>query len=160
MIKILVTGGTIDLSYDNVHGGVKFDKTHIDEILKNGNCKADYQIKTLMFKYSDFLSDKDRNLILMECKTCKERKIIITHGTNELVKTAKFLAKSIKNKTIILIGSMTPYTFVNSDAEFNVGFAMSSVQLLKNGIYIAMNGKVFNWDNVKKDKKKGEFKKI
>jgi L-asparaginase len=103
------------------------------------------------------MTNEDRNLILSKCLECNENKVVITHGTDTMVETAQFLGEAIKDKVVILFGSMIPYSIDNSDALFNLGVALSAVQSKENGVYITMNGKVFNWNNVYKNKDKGLF---
>ena len=159
-IKIFVTGGTFDKEYDEVKGELFFKKTHLSEILKKGRCKLKVDIKTLMMIDSLDMTDKDRNLILENCKKTKEDKILITHGTDAVVETAKILANSIKDKTIVLTGAMIPYKFGSSDGLFNIGSSLAFVQTLPHGVYISMGGKYFHWDNVRKNKEAGKFEEI
>lgn len=158
-IKIIVTGGTIDKRYNQFNCALDFSDTHIPEMFKQAKCKNNYNIRTVIMKDSLDMNDNDRRKVLKECLKSKENKIIITHGTDTMVKTAKFLANKIKNKTVVLFGSMVPYSFGKSDAMFNLGFATGVVQLLPYGVYVAMNGQIFNLDNVKKNRKVGQFEK-
>ena len=112
-----------------------------------------------MLKDSLDITEKDREKILSECKSAKENKIMITHGTYTMPETAKYLGRNIKNKIIVLVGSMVPFSYKDSDALFNFGYAISALKNLKNGVYIAMNGKIFNWNNVKKNNRKQIFEK-
>ena len=159
-IKIFVTGGTFDKEYDELEGHLFFKDTHLPEMLKSGNCKLKVDIKTLMMKDSLEMTDEDRKIILDNCKKIAEDKILITHGTDTMVETAKVLANSIKDKTIILTGALIPYKFGSSDGLFNLGSSLAFVQTLPHGVYISMNGKYFNWDNVRKNKQRGEFEEI
>lgn len=159
-IKILVTGGTFDKEYNELDGTLFFKETHIDSMLKIGRSKLDVKIRTAMLIDSLDMTDSDRQLILDTCKKSSEDKILITHGTDTMVETAQILGKNIRDKTIVLTGAMVPYTFGSSDGLFNLGCALAFVQSLPNGVYIAMNGKYFIWDNVKKIKETGEFKTI
>ena len=134
-----------------------FKESYIPKMLKQSRCNAEIEIKFLMAKDSLLMDDKDRSKVLEECRKSKEEKIIITHGTDTLVETAKTLGKSIRNKTIVLLGAMVPYNQKNSDALFNLGAAVSAVQILPMGVYISMNGKIFNWDNVKKNRELKRF---
>ena len=157
-IKIFITGGTIDnLEYDSGDKAPKNPKTSIPELLKQARISKDYKIEILFMKDSKFLVDGDRKFIFKKCAKCKENKIIITHGTMGMPHTAKFLGKSNLAKTIVLTGSAIPANKKNSDAAFNLGFAFSSVQTLPHGVYIAMNGRTFSWDDVKKNLKTGYF---
>jgi len=159
-IKILITGGTFDKEYNEITGELFFNKTHLPEMLKLGRCRLDIKIKTLMMVDSLGITDSDVKIILEECKNSKEDKILITHGTDKMTATAHVLGQSIKNKTIVLTGAMIPYAFDSSDGLFNLGSALAFVQTLPHGVYIAMNGKYFNWNNAIKNKETGEFKEI
>ncbi len=159
-IRIIVTGGTFDKEYNDLNGKLFFKNSHVQNMLELGRSRLDLNIRTLMMIDSCDMTDEDRNIIAKNCEKTSEKKIIITHGTDTMVKTAKVLANSIKDKTIILTGAMIPYTFGSSDGLFNLGSAIAFVQTLPAGIYIAMNGKFFNWDNVRKNKRIGEFEEI
>jgi len=159
-IRIFITGGTFDKEYNELNGELFFKDSHLPEMLKLGRCKADVELRTLMMIDSLNMSNNDRNLIAHHCETVAENKIIITHGTDTMAETAKLLAEKIKNKTIVLTGAMVPYKFGSSDGLFNLGSALAFVQTLPNGIYIAMNGKYFNADNVRKNKQTGEFTEL
>ncbi|MCC7573872.1 MAG: asparaginase [Candidatus Methanofastidiosum sp.] len=158
--KIFVTGGTFDKEYNEVKGELFFKDTHLPEMLNMGRCKLSVEIRTLMMMDSLDMTDEDRYIILENCKNAKEEQIVITHGTDTMIETAKLLASKINNKTIVLTGAMIPYKFGSSDGLFNLGSALAFVQTLPIGTYIAMNGKYFHWDNVKKNKDLGEFEEI
>lgn len=159
-IKIFITGGTFDKEYDELTGNLFFKDTHLPEMLRLGRCRLDTDLRTLMMIDSLDSTDADRKVILENCKSTPEDRIVITHGTDTMVETAEVLAGEIKDKTIVLVGAMIPYKFGSSDGLFNLGAALSFVQVLPYGIYIAMNGKYFNWDNVRKNKEIGEFEEI
>ena len=160
MIQILITGGTFDKSYNHISGDLFFKKTHIPEMLERSKCRLNVNVKTLMMIDSLEMTKKDIEKIIDECKKTKSSRIVITHGTDTMVNTAKNIAKKIKNKTIVLTGAMIPYAFgSSSDGFFNLGSALSFVQTLKNGIYIAINGQYFDYDKVEKNKLKGYFEK-
>jgi L-asparaginase len=159
-IRIFITGGTFDKEYNELNGELFFKDSHLPEMLKLGRCKADVEIRTLMMIDSLHMSDTDRNLIAHHCETVAEKKIIITHGTDTMAETAKLLSEKIKDKTIVLTGAMVPYKFGSSDGLFNLGSALAFVQTLPNGVFIAMNGKYFNADNVRKNKQTGEFTEL
>lgn len=161
MIQILITGGTFDKSYNHISGDLFFDKTHIPEMLKRSKCRLKIEVKTLLMIDSLEMTENDIEKIIEECKLAKSSRIVITHGTDTMVNTAKKIAESIKNKTIVITGAMIPYAFgSSSDGFFNLGSALSFVQTLDSGVYIAMNGQYFLFDNVKKNKEKGFFEKI
>ncbi|MDC1104978.1 asparaginase domain-containing protein [Candidatus Thioglobus sp.] len=156
-IKVLITGGTIDKAYKELTGELSFTETHMVDMFNCGRCMADTLSEVLFLKDSLEMVDSDRGFILDKCLSCDEQHILITHGTDTMAQTAKFLAEKIKDKTVVLFGSMIPYSVDNSDALFNLGVALSAVQLKKPGVYIAMNGRVFDFDQVKKDKSLGIF---
>ena len=157
-IKIFVTGGTFDKEYNELNGSLFFKDTHLPEMLTLGRSRVQVDIRTLMMIDSLEMTEEDRETIAQNCIKAKEDKILITHGTDTMVETARVLAEKIKNKTIILTGAMIPYKFGSSDGLFNLGSALAFVQILPKGIYIVMNGRYFKWDNVRKDKITGEFK--
>ena len=159
-VKILVTGGTFDKEYKELTGELIFKNTHVEEMLKLGRSKVDVKIRTLMMIDSLEMTPRHRNLILDKCKNSNEDKIIITHGTDTITETANFLGDKIKNKTVILTGAMIPYAFGSSDGMFNLGSSMAFVQTLPHGVYVVMNGRFFNYDNVRKNKTTGEFEEI
>lgn len=159
-IKIFITGGTFDKEYNEIKGELFFKDTHLPEMLNMGRCRVLVEIRTLMMIDSLDMKDDDRKIILENCKNTKEERILITHGTDTMIETAKLLAKDIQNKTIVLTGAMIPYKFGSSDGLFNLGSALAFVQTLPKGIYIAMNGKYFHWDKVRKNKDLGEFEDI
>jgi L-asparaginase len=157
VIRIFITGGTFDKEYNEMTGELYFKDTHIPEMLELGRCKAELQIRTLMMTDSQSMTGEDRAIILHNCKKAAENRIIITHGPDTMVETARLLAKSNLIKTIVLTGAMVPYTFGSSDGLFNLGSSLAFAQTLPQGVYIAMNGKCFAADRVRKDKKTGEF---
>lgn len=159
-IKIFATGGTFDKEYNEINGELFFLKTHLAELLELGRSQLDVQIETLMMVDSLDMTIESKKLIVQKCKEEKTNRIIITHGTDTMVDTAKLLAKSIKNKTVILTGAMIPIKFGSSDGLFNLGSALSFIQVIDPGIYITMNGRYFKWDNVRKNKKRGIFERI
>ena len=159
-IKIFITGGTFDKEYNEIKGELFFKDTHLPEMLNMGRCRVLVEIRTLMMIDSLDMKDEDRKIILENCKNTKEERILITHGTDTMIETAKILAKDIQNKTIVLTGAMIPYKFGGSDGLFNLGSALAFVQTLPKGVYIAMNGKYFHWDKVRKNKDLGEFEDI
>ena len=160
MIKIIVTGGTFDKEYNELTGELFFNKTHVSEMLKLGRSRIELKIITLMMLDSLHITDSDIKIILDECQRSEEDKILITHGTDKMVKTAEFLAQHIKNKTIVLTGAIVPYAFGSSDGMFNLGSALAFVQTLPCGVYITMNGKYFQYDNVRKNKQNGNFEEV
>ncbi|MEC9007298.1 MAG: asparaginase domain-containing protein [Candidatus Neomarinimicrobiota bacterium] len=156
-IRIFITGGTFDKEYDELTGKLFFNKTHLREMLDLGRSKVDVNISTLMMKDSLEMDDIDRELIVDNCCNASENQIIITHGTDTMTTTAQEIAKANLDKVIVLTGAMIPYKFGSSDGLFNLGGAIGFVQSLKTGVYIAMNGKYFDYDKVEKNKESGEF---
>lgn len=159
-IRVFVTGGTFDKEYNEIDGTLFFKDSHINELLALGRCKQDVISTTLMMVDSLEMTDGDRLTILDNCRRCHENQIIITHGTDTMTETAKVLGQANLQKTIVMTGAMIPFKFGSSDGLFNMGCAIGFVQALKPGVYIAMNGRVFNWDNVKKNRKRGEFEEL
>jgi L-asparaginase len=159
-VRVFVTGGTFDKEYNELTGMLAFKNTHLPEMLRLGRCRLEVSIQTLMMIDSLDMTDADRALIAHECRTAKEPRIVITHGTDTMVGTAGVLARSFPrdgNKTIVLTGAMVPYAFGSSDGLFNLGSALSFVQVLGPGVYIAMNGRHFPWDGVQKNRSSGQF---
>lgn len=159
-IRIFVTGGTFDKEYNELNGSLFFKDTHLPEMLKLGRSKVEVDVRTLMMIDSLEMTNEDRTLIIHQCKSTDENKIIITHGTDTMTDTAKLLAKEITNKTIVLTGAMIPYKFGSSDGLFNLGSAIAFVQTLPFGVYVAMNGQYFKAGTVRKNKQTGSFETI
>lgn len=162
MIQVFVTGGTFDKEYDYISGELFFKDTHLLSMFKRGRCTLDIDVKTLMMVDSLEIGEEEREIISFNCRRAKADRILITHGTDRMVETATFLAETdIKDKTIVITGAMIPYAFgTSSDGFFNLGSAMAFVQTLPYGIYVAMNGRYFHWDKVRKNKKTGFFEEI
>jgi L-asparaginase len=159
-IRIFITGGTFDKEYNELTGQLYFKDTHLHELLEMGRNKVDAEIRTLMMIDSLEMTDNDRELITHQCNHCEETSIVITHGTDTMTETAKYLAGKVKNKTVVLTGAMIPIKFGSSDGLFNLGSALAFSQTLPAGIYIAMNGRYFHWDNVRKNKESGVFEEL
>ena len=159
-IKIFATGGTFDKEYDEISGKLFFKETHLHELLNLGRSQLNVKIETLMMVDSLEMTNSEKNCIVEKCKKEKTNRIIITHGTDTMVDTANLIAKHIHDKTIILTGAMIPIKFGSSDGLFNLGSALSFIQVIKPGVYITMNGRYFKWDNVSKNKKIGVFERI
>ena len=157
IVRIFVTGGTFDKEYDELEGKLYFRDTHLPEMLELGRCKVKVDIRTLMMIDSLEMTDMDRSIILDNCLQCKEDHIVITHGTDTMEETARVLGQASINKTIVLTGAMVPFKFGSSDGLFNLGSALAFAQTLPAGVYVAMNGRYFQWDSVQKNKKTGEF---
>jgi L-asparaginase len=159
-IRVFVTGGTFDKDYDELSGTLEFKDTHLQEMLRLGRCAVDVSIRTLMMVDSLDMTDSDRATIVDNCRRSEETQIVVTHGTDTMTETARALAETITDKTIVLTGAMVPYAFGSSDGLFNLGSALSFVQVLPPGVYIAMNGRYFEWHNVRKNREQGVFETL
>lgn len=159
-IRIFITGGTFDKEYNELTGQLFFNDSQLPDMLKLGRNLIPVEIRTLMMVDSLEITDDDRELIADHCKKSPDEKIIITHGTDTMAETASLLSKKIKDKTIVLTGAMIPYKFGSSDGLFNLGSALAFVQTLPHGVYIAMNGRYFNANNVRKNKLTGVFEEL
>jgi L-asparaginase len=160
-IRILVTGGTFDKEYDELGGRLYFKDTHVPEMLHRGRCRIDVEVDTVMMIDSLDLDGRGRGDIVRRCQESAETSIVITHGTDTMVETARALAHaSLPAKTIVLTGAMVPYAFGSSDGLFNLGSALSFAQVLPPGVYVAMNGQHFPWDKVRKNTATGVFESI
>jgi L-asparaginase len=157
IVRVFVTGGTFDKEYNELEGKLYFRDTHLPEMLALGRCKVKVDIRTLMMIDSLEMSESDRNIILDNCRKCNEGSIVVTHGTDTMEETARVLGEASLDKTIVLTGAMVPFKFGSSDGLFNLGSALAFAQSLPHGVYIAMNGRYFRWDNVRKNRKTGEF---
>ena len=160
MLRLLVTGGTFDKEYDEISGTLFFKDTHVDEMLALGRCRVPVAVETVMLLDSLQMTDTDRAAIADRCRACEETRIVVTHGTDTMVETAAVLALAVPNKTIVLTGAMVPYAFGSSDGLFNLGSAISFAQVLPAGVWVAMNGTHFAWDDVRKDRAAGTFERL
>ncbi|MEL6867807.1 MAG: asparaginase domain-containing protein [Bacteroidota bacterium] len=162
MIQVFITGGTFDKEYNFITGELFFKDTHLKEMFERGRCTLDIDIKTLMMIDSLEMTEEDRYIVIHNCRKTKAKQILITHGTDRIVESAKALAQAdISDKTIVLTGAMIPYAFgSSSDGFFNLGSALAFVQTLEPGVYVVMNGRYFHWDNVRKNRKTGNFEEL
>lgn len=159
-IRLLVTGGTFDKEYDEITGRLFFKDTHVEEMLRIGRSRVPLEIERLMMIDSLDMSDADRRLIVESCARCPEERILVTHGTDTMPETARALHAAGLPKTIVLTGAMIPYTFGSSDGLFNLGSALSFAQVLPRGVYVAMNGRVFDGHRVRKNRQAGVFEDV
>jgi L-asparaginase len=159
-IRIFVTGGTFDKEYNEITGQLFFKETHVPEMITRSRVSPEVAVTTLMMIDSLDMKPGDRELILKNCKATPEDKIILTHGTDTMAVTAAALAGKVPGKTIVLTGAMIPYKFGSSDGFFNLGCALAFVQTLPAGVYVSMNGRYFNWDNVRKNRQTGTFEEL
>lgn len=159
-IRLMVTGGTFDKEYNERNGSLFFKDTHMRDMLNLGRNLVDVEVRTLMMVDSLEMDDDDRQVILNQARKCENERIVITHGTDTMEVTARALGEANIDKTIILTGAMIPYAFGSSDGLFNLGSALAFAQSLPHGVYIAMNGRYFNWDNARKNRDAGVFEEI
>ena len=155
-IVILTTGGTFDKIYFDANSEYSIGEPCISSILDEGNVMSDYRVQSILKKDSLDITHSEREIIKKSVIECEEERIIITHGTDTMVETAKFL-EDIEEKTVVLTGAMQPARFKKTDAIFNSGFAYAAALSLENGIYIAMSGQIFNSNNVRKNIDLGKF---
>ncbi|HTH72033.1 MAG TPA: asparaginase domain-containing protein [Candidatus Pristimantibacillus sp.] len=157
-VLFLQTGGTIDKDYPRLTRGFAFEITMpaVKRILSRVSPIFNYTVKTVLRKDSTEITDKDRQNILAACISAAADKIIVTHGTDTMIETAEVLAR-VPDKVIILTGAMRPEKFSDSDAPFNVGVAIGALQVLRPGVYVAMNGRVYSWDKIARDHTTGQF---
>lgn len=158
-VRLILTGGTIDKVH-NEHGEcLDFDgdtSTRITELLKQGRCFFP-SLEILLMKDSLHFDDKDRQAIRDAVSRSKEDAIVVTHGTGTMGKTARFLDRQIKNKTVVLTGALRPFSLGTSDASFNIGGAVAAAQILENGVWAVMNGRIFPASKIMKDIETGRF---
>ena len=159
-VRVFVTGGTFDKEYDELSGTLFFRNTHVPEMLGRGRCGLDVDVETLMMVDSLEMTEAQRDAIVGACRSCAEAQIVITHGTDTMVETARAIALGVQGKTVVLTGAMVPYAFGSSDGLFNLGSALSFVQALPSGVYIAMNGRSFDWNDVRKNRDAGVFERV
>lgn len=159
-LRIVVTGGTFDKQYNELSGSLTFGTTHVPEMLRLGRCRIDVVVHTLMMIDSLEMTESDRATIIAHCRDAQETRIVVTHGTDTIVETARALAAGLTGKTIVLTGAMVPYAFGSSDGLFNLGSALSFAQALQPGVYIAMNGRCFPWNGVRKNRETGIFEAL
>ncbi len=162
MIQVFVTGGTFDKAYNYISGVLYFKDTNVPSMLELGRCSIDYNLKTLMMVDSLDMTDADRAIIAHNCRLASTDRILITHGTDTIVQTATYLAnEAMADKTIVLTGALVPYAFgTSSDGFFNLGSALAFLQTLPPGVYVAMNGRYFPWNKVRKNIRTGYFEEI
>lgn len=160
IVHIVATGGTFEKHYDEVRGELVFTSSHIPDMMKRARVSPSYTFEEVSMLDSLDMQEKDRENILKSCKQVPANRIVIIHGTDTMQDTAAVLGKAALKKTIVLTGAMIPYEFDHSDAFFNLGFAVSAVQLLPSGVYIVMNGQIFEWDKVTKNRRAGVFEAV
>jgi L-asparaginase len=159
-IRVLVTGGTFDKEYDELGGRLFFKDTHLPEMLRLARCRIPVQVETLMMIDSLDMTEADRGRVVARCRSSPEDRLVVTHGTDTMAETARALQAAGLGKTVVLTGAMVPYAFGSSDGLFNLGSALSFAQVLPPGVYVAMNGRVFAGDKVRKDREHGVFEEL
>ena len=159
-ILVVVTGGTFDKEYDELTATLLFKETHVGDMLVLGRCRVDVEIRRLMMIDSLEMTAEHRRRILDECRNAAAQRIVVTHGTDTMQQTAAVLGEANLEKTVVLTGAMVPYKFGSSDGMFNLGCAMAFVQALPPGVYVAMNGRYFAWNAVRKNREQGIFEKL
>jgi L-asparaginase len=159
-IRIIITGGTFDKHYDEIRGELTFTASNLPEILKQVRTTIPVELETNQLIDSLQMHAENRMRILEACRRATESRIIITHGTDTMTETAKVLGEAALDKTVVFTGAMVPYQISGSDALFNLGTAFAAVQYLPCGVWISMNGRVFAWNKVRKNKAKGLFEEI
>jgi len=156
-LRIIAAGGTFDKHYDEISGNLCFGAGHLAEMIRRARIVAPIALEELPFLDSLDMQDSDRLRILLACERAEETAIVVVHGTDTMRETAEVLGRARLGKAIVLTGAMIPYEIANSDAFFNFGFAAAAAQILAHGVYVAMNGQLFDWDKVEKDRAAGVF---
>ena len=159
-LRLIATGGTFDKHYDEINGKLDFADSHLPQVIARARLTIPVALEVLPLLDSLDLDDAARQRVLASCAAAAERSIVIVHGTDTMAQTAAVLGAAGLDKTIILTGAMIPYEIANSDALFNLGVAVGMAQTLPAGVYVAMNGQVFNWNNVRKNKAAGVFETV
>jgi L-asparaginase len=159
-VRVFVTGGTFDKEYDELAGRLYFKDTHLPEMLRLARCRVAVSVRTLLMKDSLDMDDDDRRLVVESCRGCPESRIVVTHGTDTMAETARALHAAALAKTVVLTGAMIPYAFGSSDGLFNLGGALSVAQVLPPGVWVAMNGRIFPGDRVRKNRETGVFEEV
>ena len=159
-LRILATGGTFDKHYNELNGTLGFADSHLPAALARARLTVGVTLEQLPLMDSLDMVDADRARILAACQAASEKAIVIVHGTDTMPQTAAVLGPVQLEQTIVLTGAMIPYAIDNSDALFNLGFACAAAQTLPPGVYVAMNGQIFAWDNVQKNRVAGVFQPL
>lgn len=159
-VRFFVTGGTFDKEYNELNGELYFKQTHLPEMLALGRSRVAAEVTTLLMIDSLQMTDEHRRLVAHACAQAPEERIVVTHGTDTMVETARVVASQVPGKTVVFTGAMVPWKFGSSDGLFNLGSALAFAQVLPTGVYLSMNGRYFPWDDVRKNKAKGEFETL
>jgi len=159
-IRVIVTGGTFDKAYDAIKGELTFKESNLPEILDLARVTVPVAIEQNQLIDSLQMQDANRDSVLAACVRAPEDRIVVTHGTDTMAETARLIGAVGLAKTIVITGAMVPYQVQGSDALFNFGTAFMAAQLLPIGVYIVMNGRIFGWDKVRKDRSRGVFEEV
>lgn len=159
-IRIIITGGTFDKQYDELRGELTFRDSHLPSILKQVRLSVPVELEINQLIDSLDMRQSDRTRIADACAESPQERIVITHGTDTMTETAAAIGVRRLARVIVLTGAMIPFAFTGSDAVFNLGTAIASVQTLPHGVYLAMNGRIFTWDNVRKNRELGVFEQL
>lgn len=159
-VRLIITGGTFDKHYDEIKGELTFKDSHLPDIIKRVRITSPVELQIVQLIDSLQMTDEHRARILDVCRAAPESRIVITHGTDRMPETAKLLGPAALDKTVVLTGAMVPFQFSGSDALFNLGSAFMAARLLPPGVYIAMNGRSYAWDDVRKDFERGVFRPL
>lgn len=159
-LRLIATGGTFDKHYNELNGVLGFGDSHLPAVIARARMTIPVELEVLPLLDSLDMQDPDRQRVLASCQAASEKAIVIVHGTDTMRETAGVLGGAQLDKTIVLTGAMIPYEIANSDALFNLGFACGVAQTLPPGVYVAMNGQVFSWDNVTKNRAAGVFQPL
>ncbi|HWW07191.1 asparaginase domain-containing protein [Collimonas sp.] len=159
-LRIIATGGTFDKHYDEIAGKLTFATSHLPQVIQRARITTEIALEELPLLDSLDMQDIDRRRVLASCTHATEQAIVIIHGTDTMRETAAVLGAAALEKTIVVTGAMIPYAIANSDALFNFGFACGVAQVLPHGVYVAMNGKIFAWDKVEKNRAAGVFEPL
>lgn len=158
-VRIITTGGTIDKVYFDAKSAYEVGESHVPEILSESNVTLDFDVVNLLRKDSLELTDEDRALVRRAVESCDVAHIVVTHGTDTMVETAKALL-GVPGKTVVLTGSLQPARFKTTDAVYNVASAVTAAQTLPAGVYVAMNGRIFAPDHVRKNRGANVFEDL
>ena len=158
--RIIVTGGTFDKQYDAIKGELTFTRTHLPAMLEQARVRLPLATDIRLLIDSLQMTDAHRQEVLKACRESPERSIVVVHGTDTMVQTARVVGEAQLAKTIVFTGAMVPYSVQGSDAPFNLGFALAAALTLPPNAYVAMNARIFPWDDVEKDRAEGTFKRL
>ncbi len=158
--RIIVTGGTFDKRYDAIKGELTFTETHLPAMLAEARVNLPLATDIRLLIDSLQMTDAHRQEVLKACRESPERSLVVVHGTDTMVQTARVVGEARLDKTIVFTGAMVPYSVQGSDATFNLGFALAAALTLPAGAYVAMNARIFSWDDVEKDNAEGVFRAL